>query len=231
MFRKLACLLLIALCWNLVTVSGIEASAKRLKNAKPQKRTVTQILTNKTLWGRDLLTVLAFLQSFQKANENQIAVFPTKVVTSKPLKSKDEAKRAAARLDASLDEMKKNPTPLSKKLFQLQPNGDQKKSLDADVLEYFAEDESMRVEVNSLNLFSDKLTVEMVKKEIGQPEKVSKLLIQTEGEQRPLILTLYSYVGGAIVFAEADIAARPGFVNRVLLDVPRIIAALEKEVK
>lgn len=229
MIQKLTCLLLIAISWNMVTVSSVEASVNRLKNAKLQKRTVTDILTNKNLWGKDLLTVLTVLEGFQKANESQIAVFPTKVVTTKPLKSEDEAKGVANRLEKALDEVNKNPTPFSRKIIQLNKN--QKKSFDAEVLRYFSEDESIRVQVDSLDLFSAQLTVEAVKKEIGQPEKVTKLVIQTEGEQRPLILTLYSYVGGAIVFAEADIAARPGLVNRVIFDVPKIIAALEKEVK
>ena len=46
------------------------------------------------------------------------------------------------------------------------------------------------------------------------------MVIPTEGERRQQILTLFSYANGAIVFAEADIAARPGRINRVLLDVP-----------
>jgi hypothetical protein len=45
------------------------------------------------------------------------------------------------------------------------------------------------------------------------------------------VLTVYTYAGGSIAFAEADIAPRPGLVNRVRLDVPAVTAALAKESK
>lgn len=269
MIWKLGCLLLIPLCWSLVTVGGIEASAKSSKEwaaiyriqqssavvsrVRPQspseqiskikrqamvkgtqdtmtrRKTIFQILTDKSLWGKDFLTVLAHLQSFEHAGERQIAVFPDKVVTMTPLKSEAEAKRVSEKLKQAISETNAKPTPLTEKLMRLIKG--ERKSLKADVLRYFPDDESVRVKVNSLDLFSKKLAVATVRKQLGQPEKVSTLVIPTEGERRQQILTLYSYAGGAIVFAEADIAPRPGRVNRVLLDVPGIIAALEKEVK
>lgn len=266
---KLACLLLIPLCWSLVTVGGTKASAKSSKewaairrmqpstavssrvqppspsvknsriklpasvkntqNTMTQRKTIFQILTDKSLWGKDFLSVLVHLQSFQQAGERQIAVFAEKVVTTTPLKSEAEAKRVAEKLQQAISETNARPTPLTQKLMQL--NEGQREALKPEVLRYFPDDESVRVKVNSLDLFSAKLAVETVRKQLGQPEKVSTVIIPTEGERREQILTLYSYAGGAIVFVEADIAPRPGRVNRVLLDVPRIIVALEKEVK
>lgn len=203
--------------------------ATRQQKAKLQKKTVLQILTDKVLWGKDFLTVLAYLESFQRVNETRIAVFSDEVVTTTALKSEDEGKRAAEQLNQTIEKLTADPTPLNKNLL-LRFDG-QRKTLRAEVLPYFAEDESVRVRVDSLDLFSDKLAVETVKKQLGKPEKVSTLLVETEGEMRPLILTLFSYAGGAIVFAEADIAVRPGFINRVYLDVPKILAVLEQEVK
>lgn len=261
MIRDLACLLLMAFYGNPAVISGGEAFEKsskdgvpaktirqlsavhrqkkpvvkhrtgvnRSRNVKMQKKTVFQILSDQALWGKDFPTVLSYLQSFENSGERQSAIFANKIVTTTPLKAEKDAKPAAERLNRSLDDLKANPTPLFQKLIQRAAG--QPASLKAEILPYFAEDRSVRIEINSLELFSDKLTVLMVKKQLGQPEKVSTLLVETDGEERPLILTLYSYAEGAIVFAEADIAARPGFVNRVLLDIPKIVRALEREVK
>jgi hypothetical protein len=71
-----------------------------------------------------------------------------------------------------------------------------------------------------------KMTVAAVVERLGKPEKIVRQLIQTEKERRPIVLTLYTYAGNAIAFAESDISPIPGSVDRVILDVPSITAEL-----
>ena len=63
---------------------------------------------------------------------------------------------------------------------------------------------------------------------LGRPERVTTELLDDGTERRPIILTIYHYAGGVIAFAESDVAPRPGFINRVFLDVSAVTAALRQ---
>jgi hypothetical protein len=65
----------------------------------------------------------------------------------------------------------------------------------------------------------------------GKPETITTLVIQSKRDMRPAILTLNSYAGGAIIFAESDLAPRPGLVDRVILDVPVMASMLFTEAR
>lgn len=196
-----------------------------------QGKTTYQILTDSELWGKDFPTVLAHLQSFDRANERKVVVFPTQVVSATPFKSRAEAQQSADRLSKAVSDLQSSPTPLFDRLIKRSQEPQARVS--TELIAYFPEDKSTRVALASpaFQLLTQDLTVATVRKQLGNPERVSTELIDTGGEERPLILTLHSYAGGSIVFAEADIAPRPGLVNRVVMDVPAVMAALTREVR
>jgi len=185
-----------------------------------------QILTNPNLWRQDFPVVLAQLPALQTAGESKLLVFPDKAVSGTPARSADEAQNQRRKIENAMEQVRTNPTPLARKLMARTTQ----RSLKPDIITKFPEDDSARVAIDSLQLFPAGMRVENVRRQLGAPEKTTRVVIESEGERRPLILTLYSYAGGAVVFAEADIAPRPGAVDRVILDIPAVIAALEKEV-
>ena len=80
----------------------------------------------------------------------------------------------------------------------------------------------------SYQFLPERLTTKQVEEVAGRPEKVATEVIQTEGERRPVTLTLRSYAGGAIVYAESDWAPTPGLVDRVILNVSTVTATAFK---
>ena len=130
-----------------IAKTELQAWANTTQNTRTRK-TISQILTDKSLWGKDFPSVLAHLQSFRQAGENQIAVFADKVVTTTPLKSEAEARRIAEKLQQAISETNAKPNALTQRLLSLDQG--QRKSLKAEVLSYFGDDESVRVKVNSL---------------------------------------------------------------------------------
>jgi hypothetical protein len=148
-------------------------------------------------------------------------------VLATPFQTEAEAQQVAATLNRSMSELRAKPTAL----FDRMRTRAAVKELKADIVPQFAEDRSVRVAIGSVALLPPALTVSKVREQIGAPDRTTRQLIEGPGESRPLVLTVYTYAGGSIAFAEADIAARPGLVNRVRLDVPAVTAALAKESK
>lgn len=104
--------------------------------------------------------------------------------------------------------------------------------LRAEVLPVF-EDDSAHVALTgrTLQFLAPRLSMTTVRNRLGEPEKVSRVTIQNKFERRGVVLTLYSYAGGAITFAEADYTAVHGLVDRVILDVAAVTAAVFQEGK
>ena len=97
--------------------------------------------------------------------------------------------------------------------------------LKSDVIQS-SDDGSFRIALIGTEFLRRGLTVNQVEAAIGQPETVTTQLIQSEGERRPVILTLHSYAGGAVVFAESDLAPKPGVIDRVILNLPAVSAVV-----
>ena len=193
----------------------------------PQKRTVSQIISDGALWGPDFPSLIAYLDGLQSANQREVLVFADRAVLATPFQTEAEAQQVAATLNRSMSELRAKPTAL----FDRMRTRAAVKELKADIVPQFAEDRSVRVAIGSVALLPPALTVSKVREQIGAPDRTTRQLIEGPGESRPLVLTVYTYAGGSIAFAEADIAARPGLVNRVRLDVPAVTAALAKESK
>lgn len=187
---------------------------------------VVPILGDRALWGEDFYGLLAFLPDFQNAGEKRIAIFADRVVGARRYDSLEEAQRRARALNQDLRRgANRSLTTAVNRLFQVQ----QPQAVNATAIQ-FLDDRSYRVVVLAPNaqFLAPGLKTATVLERLGQPERVTTELLDDGTERRPVILTVYHYAGGAIAFAESDVAPRPGFINRIFLDVPAVTAALLK---
>jgi hypothetical protein len=203
------------------SASHSKARARRVLNALSlQQRGLEEILTDLSLWGEKFSSLLAALPAFAGAGESQVWVFPNRVVGGNKFRSKDEAERQLKNLSENL---KKGATPRSDKLRTYMAIG--VTPLKPTVI-LFRDDRSYRVAAEGGPFLQPGLTITDVRKRLGKEERVTTQMLDDGTEHRPVILTLHFYAGGAIAFAESDISATIGSVDRVLLDTSKISATL-----
>jgi hypothetical protein len=207
-------------------LAGLGARAQ--PGPSPAKPTIDAILTDPTLWGKDFPLALASLQSWPEAGERSVLIFQNRIVGGTTPKTREEAEQKAKKVTEVMATKQFKPKPEFEAMFKdSAPSPDA--VLKTEVLARFQDDDSMRVTTTrpEAQFLAPNLTVATVQKQLGAPEKVEQQVIQTEGDRRPVILTLYRYADGAVTFAESDIAAVPGAVDRVLLDAPAVINAIQ----
>lgn len=190
-------------------------------------RAIVRILDDRTLWGEDFYRLLASLSDFQKAGEQKVVLFPDRVVGNNRYERLPEAERRTRTLERELSEADPPLAAAAQRRYQVQ----QPMVLRPEAIQ-FLDDRSFRVAALApAALFLPKgLKVATVEERLGKPEKVTTEMLDDGTERRPIVLKIYHYAGGAIAFAESNIAPRPGLVNRVYLDVPAVTSALLKEV-
>lgn len=171
-----------------------------------QSRSVKAILTDTQLWGKDFPTVLATITSWKQV-EQRVVIFPARTLGDTPYRSSAEAERVRTILNGTMGQNDK---------------------LRASVVTWL-EDDSFRLAVGggSLQLLPEKLSLELVKKRLGPPESVTPVVISSNTERRAVVLMLYSYAGGAVIFAESSYSPWPGIVDRAFLDVNAVTRALQ----
>ena len=207
-------------------LAGMDATAQ--PSATPPKRTIDAILTDPTLWGKDFSVALASLQSWPEVGERTIMIFKDRIVSGTPFKTRDEAEQKSKKVTEVMATKEFKPKPGFQAMFKGVAPGPAT-ALKTEILSRFQDDDSVRVAATRPNaqFLAPNLTVAAVQKRLGPPEKVEQQVIQSEGDRRPVILTLYRYAEGAVTFAESDIAAQPGTVDRVLLDAPAVENAIQ----
>jgi hypothetical protein len=193
--------------------------------------TLAKIFTAPGLWGKDYPAALASLPAWNRLGEKRVWVFADRVIGSSPHKTREEAQAEAKRFNEAVKELRTRPAPKFESL--LKDKTEQLRAGKMDVIPFFQEDGTARIAwtTGSHELLAPRLKMATVKERLGPAKKVSTEVIQGQGESRPVILTVYSYADGAVAFAESDVAPRPGFVNRVILDVPVVTAALFEEAR
>ena len=201
-------------------------------NAQPSptqsKPTLSSILSDRTLWGKDFALALTFLQSWHEAGEGKVAIFSKRIVGSTAFRTREDAEKVTSKLTDAMARIVFRPKPEFEAMFKgIEPR--LAAPVKAELIPAFADDDSIRVAwtLPDAEFLPPKLTMAAVQERLGPPEKVEQELIQTEGERRPVVLTLYRYAERTVTFAESDVAVRPGLVDRVLLDVPAVINAIE----
>jgi hypothetical protein len=220
--------------WPAIQWLGIVATsmlacmvARAQPSPAPSKPTLSSILSDRTLWGKDFPLALASLQSAHEVGERRVAIFPTRIVGGTAFKTREDAEQTSRTLTEAMAAREFKPKPEFEAMFRaIGPRPAE--LLKAEIIPAFADDDSIRVAWTrpEAEFLPPKLTVAAVQKRLGPPEKVETEVIQSEGERRPTVLTLYRYADGAVSFAESDIAAQPGLVDRVLLDAPAVMSTL-----
>jgi len=187
--------------------------------------TLQRVLTEGALWGPHCRAVLANIASWRDAGESTIAVFNDRVLGSTAFPDTARALPAVARLR---DAMAKPKPPLRREFAALLDAAAKgPPPFDATAV-LVAEDRLVHVAWTGpqLRFLAERLTVAAVEARLGRPESVTRETVQTDRDYRPAVLIKRSYAAGAVVFVETDQAPRPGFVDRVLLDTKKAVAAI-----
>ena|SRR2546421_6251621 len=188
----------------LIVMQGTGASSA-LGQGNNQRRSVKEILADPQLWGKDFPTVLATIPSWKQV-EQRVVIFPARTLGDTPYRSSAEAERVRTILNGTMGQNDK---------------------LRASVVTWL-EDDSFRVAVSDgeMQLLPGNLSLGTVIKHLGPPESRTEIVITSNSERRPIVLLLYGYAGGGVVYAEDNYSPVPGMINRVFLDVSSITRAM-----
>ena len=196
----------------------------------PQRSNLLRIISDSVIWGRNFLPAIALTEALEKGGERFIELLPEAIISGEKFgagdnKNKDEKIR---RYKQALDEAE------STELYQKLSKSFGFTKIPGKTISYpMKENDSLVVGITYEGnfLFSPATKTATIFRRFGKPEKTDTRAIHGRGEERPEILTLYSYENGIILFAESDNAAEPGLLNRVFIDVPRFVRALKSEMK
>jgi hypothetical protein len=210
---------------NLIT---IELSRKRpvrhRRAVRAQEKSLEDILTDQSLWGKDFPSVLRSLPAFGRAGEEQVAVFQDRIVGRTKRTSRRQTEPSVARLARQLSATQnlKARSPRLESYITKGPTG-----LKAEIFQ-LSDDRTFRISAvePSAQFLASGLTIADVQRLLGKEERVTTEVLDDGTDRRPIILTLHHYAGGAIVFVESDVNPNIGSVDRVFLGVSRISASL-----
>jgi hypothetical protein len=187
--------------------------------------TLQRILSDDTLWGTDYPSILTRLRALRDSGERTAYVFADRAAGASASRTQADAQTRATRLTTLMA----RPVTLQAPYAQLQ----QRAAASPNAVALRAEAVRLRdgdgyhlaiTRAAGLQLLAPGLTIAAVHARLGPPEKVTEQAIQNEGERKPVILTLHQYAGGAIAFAESNMA-EPGVVERVVLDLNTVVQA------
>ena len=186
--------------------------------------TVQRILSDETLWGNDYPSVLTRLRALRDSGERSVYIFADRAAGASASRTQADVQARATRLTTLMA----RPATLQAPYAQLQQRAaaPAAATLRAEALR-LRDGDGYHLAITraaSLQLLAPGLTIAAVRARLGPPEKVTEQAIQNEGERKPVILTLHQYAGGAIAFAESNMA-EPGVVERVVLDLNTIVQA------
>jgi hypothetical protein len=186
--------------------------------------TLQRILSDDTLWGSDYPSLLTRLRALRDSGERTVYVFADRAAGATASRTQADVQTRATRLTTLMAQ----PAALQAPYAQLQqraaaPGG---AALRAEAVR-LRDGDGYHLAITraaGLELLRPGLTVAAVRARLGPPEKVIEQAIQNEGERKPVILTLHQYAGGAIAFAESNMA-EPGVVERVVLNLNTVVQA------
>ena len=186
--------------------------------------TVQRILSDETLWGNDYPSVLTRLRALRDSGERSVYIFADRAAGASASRTQADVQARATRLTTLMA----RPATLQAPYAQLQQRAaaPAAATLRAEALR-LRDGDGYHLAITraaGLQLLAPELTIAAVRARLGPPEKVTEQAIQNEGERKPVILTLHQYAGGAIAFAESNMA-EPGIVERVVLDLNTIVQA------
>jgi hypothetical protein len=183
-----------------------------------QSEVIRNILTNKSIWGKDFATALKTIPYMEDSGEQNVLIFHDRVVGTTPYLKTNVGAISAARHASK--EVNSDITKGEKKL------GGRNSMGTAQPLA-FPEDNSERVAlINTRNQYlAPDTTITTIKQQLGAPQNITKHSVSSLKEDRPEVLIYYHYAGDAVIFVTSNIKDY-GYVNRVILNAPVVKAAL-----
>lgn len=188
----------------------------------PQQLSADRILLDSTLWGPDFAAVLPVLVALRDSGETRAYIFADSIAGASALSPETATGRAeklralVARPRAVATQFAKLQKPATAGTFRIET---------ARLLD---DDGSHTVAVRrGAQFLATGLTVETVRSRLGEPERVVEQTIQNRTERRPVILKLHIYAGGAIAFAESNMA-EPNVIERVVVDLEKVAPVLTR---
>jgi hypothetical protein len=191
---------------------------------RAQEKSLEDILTDQSLWGKDFPSVLRALPAFGRAGEQQVSVFPHRILGRTKHAERKQTDPNVARLAQQLNATQ-NLTPRSQRLQAY--IGKERTRLKAEVFQ-LPDDRTFRVSAAEPTgqFLAPGLSIAEVERRLGKEERVTTEVLDDGTDRRPIILTLHHYAGGAIVFVESDVNPNIGSVDRVFLDASKISTSL-----
>jgi hypothetical protein len=208
----------------LKTEHAMLSSAEGVQGSS-SKNSMQNILTDRQLWGEDAFAVFANLQHWKDAGETSIQVFPDRVVGGRKQDTATIAQQTVARLSSAM--RRAQPKLRAEYQAAYQPSLPRAMAFKFQA-EKFMEDDSFRVVLRreAGEFLKKGITIRTLMDRFGQPEKTTTEVIQTEGDRRPPVLTVYWYANGAVKFVQSDFSPTPGAVDRVVLDTGMVASQL-----
>lgn len=191
---------------------------------------ILKILAN-VPWGKDMGAGLSSLHGWKDTGQAAVLFMPDRIVAATAVSKPTDTRPDVQSLEAGLD--RETPAPGDRPTFMRDTARAPATSLRVEMVTSFADDGSARLSVvgrqKKLDLFSPKLEVSAVEARIGKPESTEVVLVPSESDSRPTVLTVRRYAGGAISFVSVDPAPRPGRVGRVMMNVEAVRKAIYGE--
>ncbi len=207
-----------------LTAAIVGAAALGLSAASgqpPPDKRLEDLLKDSRIWGTNFAEVLASMPAWKDSGEQRIVVYRNRVEGTREFNTNAEARNMESQTRVASLKARPTPAPAFKVLLgpvMARPITNQRASSVSS-----PGGESVRLAwVQPRQLLAPDLTKAKLAQAQGEPERVTRRLIKTNDERRPVVLTELHYANGSVVFAQPDYAPRPGFIDRVSLNTARI---------
>jgi hypothetical protein len=179
------------------------------------------LLKDSRIWGTHFGEVLAAMPTWNDAGEQQVVVYRSRVEGAREFSSVAAARQMETQTRAAFkkaQQWKLRPSfvdllaPLMGRPVVTR-NAAQVKTPDGEVRLAWG---------GTRQLLAADLTKAKLTDAQGQPERITRRVVPTDDERRPVVLTELHYANGTVVFSQPDYAPRPGFIDRAVLNTGRI---------
>lgn len=200
------------------------ASPRQPTSTDPPSATLREFLVDENLWGTDYPRLLATISSWPEVDQPRIAVFPVMVVGSSPYLAEEDAALAADILTRLAHATQPLPQAYFRGLFA---DTVRLQAFRAGVVSY-PEDSTLRIAWTgtSLEFLRQDTRIAYIRRRYGEPDSLTRTLVQSEKDHRPVVLIASHYFGGVVQVVQVNLAPVPGIVDRILFDVEAIRQAV-----
>ncbi len=198
----------------LLALASGTASAQPADKATP---VLAQVINDRELFGDDGIAAIRAAAAWRGAVKRFVVVEAAQVVADQPL-GEAEAAAVSGLQQRTTQSAAGKPAANASTLRA--------------VVAFMPEDGTRRLALRRENptFLKTGIKLAVIEERYGKPQRVFTEVVQSQGERRPAILTVYEYDDGAVRFASSDFSRFPGSVDRVFLDLAaleRVLAATE----